>query len=57
MEKEKFSEALSFYKDAIETIKQITESIEDEEIKMSYLSLPFRKRVFDEIKSLKQQLK
>ena len=55
--KEKLSEALSYYKDAIETIKQITESIEDESLKISYLSLPFRKRVFDEIKILKQQLK
>ena len=56
MDKGKLSEALSFYKDAIETIRQITESIEDETLKISYLSVPFRKRVFDEIKSLKQQL-
>lgn len=48
--------ALSFYKDAIETIKQITESIDGEELKLSYLSVPFRKRVFDEIKALKEEL-
>ncbi|MCK4537827.1 MAG: protein kinase [Candidatus Krumholzibacteria bacterium] len=48
------SSATMYYRDAIETIKQITESISDEEMKMSYLSLPFRKRVFDEIRALKQ---
>jgi len=37
----------------METIKQITESIADDGIKVSYLSLPFRKRVFDEIRALK----
>ena len=30
--------------------------IDGEELKTSYLSLPFRKRVFDEIKGLKKQL-
>jgi serine/threonine protein kinase/tetratricopeptide (TPR) repeat protein len=49
--------ALAYYKDAIETIKQITETIDEEEIKMSYLEVPFRKRVFDEIKELKKQIK
>jgi tetratricopeptide (TPR) repeat protein len=45
----------AFYRDSIESIKQITESIPDEGIKMSYLSLPFRKRVFDEIKALRSK--
>ena len=45
----------AFYRDSIESIKQITESIPDDGIKMSYLSLPFRKRVFDEIKTLRSK--
>jgi len=44
--------ALAYYRDAVETIKQITETIDDEELKLSYLQVPFRKRVFTEIKSL-----
>jgi tetratricopeptide (TPR) repeat protein len=44
--------ALASYKDAIETIKQITETIDDEELRLSYLQVPFRNRVFNEIKSL-----
>jgi tetratricopeptide (TPR) repeat protein len=47
--------ALSCYRDAVETIKQITETIDEEELKMSYLAVPFRKRVFDEIKALKRK--
>jgi tetratricopeptide (TPR) repeat protein len=47
--------ALSCYRDAVETIKQITETIDEEELKMSYLGVPFRKRVFDEIKALKRK--
>ncbi|MGD1047254.1 MAG: protein kinase [Candidatus Krumholzibacteriaceae bacterium] len=47
--------ALSHYRDAVETIKQITETIDEEELKMSYLAVPFRKRVFDEIKTLRHQ--
>jgi hypothetical protein len=47
--------ALFHYKDAVETIKQITETIDEEEFKMSYLAVPFRKRVFDEIKALKRK--
>ncbi|MBN2183863.1 MAG: protein kinase [Candidatus Krumholzibacteriota bacterium] len=47
------NKAVSMYRETIETIKQITESVPGEEIKRSYLSLPFRKRVFEEIKSLK----
>gem|GEM_PF-3275363 len=47
--------ALFHYKDAVETIKQITETIDEEELKMSYLAVPFRKRVFDEIKNLKRE--
>jgi len=49
--------ALAYYRDAIETIKQITETIDEEELKVSYLEVPFRKRVFDEIKELKKQIK
>ncbi len=45
--------ALAQYKDAIETIKQITETIDEEELRLSYLQVPFRRRVFDEIKYLK----
>lgn len=48
--------ALSFYRDAVETIKQITESIDNEKLKTSYLDVPFRKRVFAEIKALKKKL-
>ena len=48
--------ALQYYRDAIDMIKEITETIDGEELKTSYLSLPFRKRVFDEIKVLKKQL-
>jgi tetratricopeptide (TPR) repeat protein len=44
--------ALASYKDAIETIKQITETIDEEELRLSYLQVPFRNRVFNEIKSL-----
>jgi tetratricopeptide (TPR) repeat protein len=44
--------ALAFYRDAVETIKQITETIDEEELKLSYLQVPFRKRVFSEIKNL-----
>jgi len=47
--------ALSHYKDTVDTIKQITETIDEEELKMSYLEVPFRKRVFDEIKNLKRE--
>jgi tetratricopeptide (TPR) repeat protein len=46
--------SLAFYKDAVETIKQITETIDEEELKMSYLEVPFRRRVFEEIKALKR---
>jgi tetratricopeptide (TPR) repeat protein len=46
--------ALAFYKDAVETIKQITETIDEEELKISYLDVPFRKRVFEEIRALKR---
>jgi len=53
-DKGQFKRALKYYKDAVETIKQITESIPTEEIKLSYLEVPFRKRVFDEIKELKK---
>lgn len=49
--------ALRYYKDASDTLKQITESIETEEDKLSYLSLPIRRRVFNEIKELKQSYK
>jgi tetratricopeptide (TPR) repeat protein len=49
--------ALAYYRDAVETIKQITESIDEEELKASYLEVPFRKRVFEEIKELKKQTK
>jgi tetratricopeptide (TPR) repeat protein len=45
--------ALTYYRDAIETIKQITETIDEEELRLSYLQVPFRRRVFDEIKHLK----
>lgn len=50
------SKALSYYGDAVETIKQITESIDEEELKLSYLDVPFRKRVFTEIKDLKREI-
>jgi len=45
-----------YYNDAVETIKQIMEYIEGENLKMSYLSVPIRKRVFNEIRSLKQDI-
>jgi tetratricopeptide (TPR) repeat protein len=44
--------ALAYYRDAVETIKQITETIDEEDLKLSYLQVPFRKRVFSEIKTL-----
>ena len=47
--------ALAYYKDAVETIKQITETIDKEELRMSYLEVPFRRRVFDEIKALRRK--
>jgi len=55
-DKGQYRRALKYYKDAVETIKQITESIPTEEIKISYLEVPFRKRVFEEIKELKKRL-
>jgi hypothetical protein len=45
--------ALAYYRDAIETIKQITETIDEEELRLSYLEVPFRRRVFNEIRDLK----
>jgi tetratricopeptide (TPR) repeat protein len=48
------NKALANYRDSVETIRQITESIDGDKLKTSYLSVPFRKRVFDEIKSLKK---
>jgi len=47
--------ALTCYKDAVETVKQITETIDDEKIKISYLEVPFRRRLFDEIKQLRKE--
>lgn len=47
--------ALFLYRDTVEMIKQITETIDEEGLKMSYLAVPFRKRVFDEIKNLKRE--
>ncbi len=44
--------ALAYYRDAVETIRQITETIDEEELRLSYLQVPFRKRVFTEIKNL-----
>jgi tetratricopeptide (TPR) repeat protein len=55
-EKGELHKALQYYRDAIDMIKEITETIDGDEVKASYLALPFRKRVFDEIKILKQQL-
>ncbi|MBN2071778.1 MAG: protein kinase [Candidatus Krumholzibacteriota bacterium] len=52
-----YNNAVEMFREAIETIKQITESIPEEDMKLSYLSLPFRKRIFDEIKSLKSSNK
>jgi serine/threonine protein kinase len=52
-ERGELHKALAFYKDALETIKQITETINEEELRLSYLQVPFRRRVFDEIKNLK----
>ena len=49
--------ALAGYKDAVETIRQITETIDEDELRASYLDVPFRKRVFDEIKELKKQVR
>ncbi|MDZ7859335.1 MAG: protein kinase [Candidatus Krumholzibacteriota bacterium] len=49
------NETISNYRNSIETIRQITESIEGDKLKTSYLSVPFRKRVFDEIRELKNQ--
>jgi tetratricopeptide (TPR) repeat protein len=40
------------YKDSINTLKRITEKFENEKHAISYLSVPIRKRVFDEIKQL-----
>jgi len=54
--KGQYRRALKYYKDAVEITKQITESIPTEEIKLSYLEVPFRKRVFEEIKELKKRL-
>ena len=48
--------ALQYYRDAIDMIKEITETIDGDEVKASYLALPFRKRVFDEIKQLKRDI-
>jgi tetratricopeptide (TPR) repeat protein len=56
IDKGELHKALQYYRDAIDMIKEITETIDGEELKTSYLSLPFRKRVFDEIKALKKQL-
>lgn len=51
---EKINEAISNYRNSIETIRQITESIDGDKLKKSYLSVPFRKRVFGEIKRMKR---
>jgi len=45
---------LMYLSDEIDTIKQITESIDNEDIKISYLSVPIRKRAFSEVKLIKQ---
>ena len=55
-DKGNLNKALTNFRNSIETIRQITESIDGDEIKTSYLSVPFRKRVFDEIKELKKSL-
>jgi hypothetical protein len=52
-EKGEIKKALSNFRNSIETIRQITESIDGDDVKTSYLSVPFRKRVFEEIKDLK----
>ncbi|MBN1883973.1 MAG: protein kinase [Candidatus Krumholzibacteriota bacterium] len=48
--------ALRFFKDAVETLKRITETIDDEETRFSCLTVPLRRRVFDEIKDLKRSI-
>ena len=55
-DKEDINNAMANFRNSIETIRQITESIDGDEIKTSYLSVPFRKRVFDEIKELNKTL-
>ena len=49
-----YHKSLSCYRDAIETLKQITESIDDEKTKISYLAVPFRNRIFKEIKNIEE---
>ena len=55
-DKGELHKALQYYRDAIAMIKEITETIDGDEVKASYLALPFRKRVFDEIKQLKRDI-
>lgn len=45
--------AMEYYQDAIDTLKQITETLDDEELRTSYLEVPIRLRVFNEIKELR----
>jgi tetratricopeptide (TPR) repeat protein len=52
-----YRKALDYFQDAIETLKQITETLDEEELKVSYLEVPIRKRIFDEIKEMRRQTK
>jgi len=54
-DRNEYRKAIDYFQDAIETLKQITETLDEEELKISYLEVPSRKRIFDEIKDLKRR--
>jgi len=56
-DRSEYGKAIDYFQDAIETLKQITETLDEEELKISYLEVPSRKRIFDEIKDLKKRTK
>lgn len=49
--------AMEYYQDAIDTLKQITETLDDEKLRVSYLQVPVRNRVFDEIRELRSEIR
>ena len=54
-DRSEYHKALGYFQDAVEMLKQITETLDEEELKVSYLETPLRKRIFDEIKELRKQ--
>ena len=49
-------EASNYYRAAVATLKQITEPFQDERMVRSYLDVPLRHRLFEEIHALRERL-